>query len=232
MRTPMVCRMEAYQYFAAQLPHLNSDTGLFRAALALSMHALDDFKPEQVERQIDDLTARVVGNINVRCTGSQQSALLARLHEVLFVEEEFHGNEQDYYNPMNSFMPYVLATKSGIPISLSLLYKVVGSRAGLTIQGVNAPGHFLCRVFSDRHWLWIDPYHGGRAFSREEAFDHIDAKVGRPQPRTDKTLAPATHQQWIGRMINNLQSLMVLGDCRTDLAAMTELHKLLDGSPF
>ena len=63
-------------------------------------------------------------------------AVLAHLHEVLFDEEGFAGNVDDYYNVANSYLPVVLETRRGIPISLTLLYKLVAERLGLPVQGV------------------------------------------------------------------------------------------------
>ena len=66
-------------------------------------------------------------------------AILANLHEILFTEEGFRGNTSDYYNPRNSFLPAVLESHRGIPLTLSLIYKAVGGRLGLAIRGSTAP---------------------------------------------------------------------------------------------
>jgi regulator of sirC expression with transglutaminase-like and TPR domain len=68
------------------------------------------------------------------------------------------GNEDDYYNTRNSLLPCVMDSRLGIPISLSLLYMIVGRRADLKVEGINLPGHFVVRHGT----LLLDPFHGGR----------------------------------------------------------------------
>jgi regulator of sirC expression with transglutaminase-like and TPR domain len=67
------------------------------------------------------------------------------LAEFLGDEVRLRGNEEDYYNINNSLLPEVVETRLGIPISLSLVYILVGHRAGLHVDGVGLPGHFIVR---------------------------------------------------------------------------------------
>lgn len=70
----------------------------------------------------------------------------------------YRGNVDDYYNADNSLLPSLIDTHLGIPISLTLLYILVGERIGMKIDGINLPGHFLAR----HDGLLFDPYEGGR----------------------------------------------------------------------
>jgi regulator of sirC expression with transglutaminase-like and TPR domain len=226
---PMHCRPRAFDCFAAQLPHIETDDGLIAAAVAVSMHELDDADPIQTHRQLDDFAATVRSRVR---TGRPQ-ALLAHLHGLLFDEIGFAGNQQDYYNPRNSYLPCVLSTRRGIPITLTLLYKAVAGRLGLRVHGVNAPGHFLAGVEvedAEDGWMLVDPYFGGRAMSRAEAFDRIEAIVNRPVPRSVELLPVAGHRAWLLRMLNNLQNVFGYAGRKDDLAAMLELRRLLEMS--
>lgn len=216
---PVYCRREAYRLFVQQLGILPSTEGLLRAAIAVSMHALDDVNPQQVEHRLRELSQRV----RERSPSGQVAALQANLHAVLFDEEHFSGNLDQYYNALNSYIPAVLNTKRGLPIVLSLLYKVVGEWAGLTIKGINAPGHFMVRVRCDDSWMIVDPFFGGQMLSRDEAFERLERVAGRPVPREDDLLATPTHQEWIVRLLGNLRQLFATEGRRDDLAAMTEL---------
>lgn len=75
-----------------------------------------------------------------------------------------HGNESDYYNVRNSFLPCVIDTRLGIPISLSLVYMMVARRADCVVEGINLPGHFVVRHGT----LLFDPFHEGRLLRTEE----------------------------------------------------------------
>jgi regulator of sirC expression with transglutaminase-like and TPR domain len=190
------------------------------------MHARDDFETPRVERQLTDIAERISRRVRSR----QIQAVLAHLHQVLFEEEGFYGNSKDYYNPLNSYLPAVLELRTGIPITLSLVYKAVAEQLGLRVEGVNAPGHFVLRVMTDEGWMIIDPYFGGGVLTEEEAFERMEQVTGRPVPRAGRYLSPASHSQWLSRMLTNLQHVFATRDRRHDLAAMSELQSLLDCS--
>lgn len=149
------------------------------------------------------------------------------MHSVLFDEEGFAGNLERYYNALNSYVPAVLNSRRGLPILLSLIYKVVGEWAGLRVEGINAPGHFMVRVHCDNAWMIVDPFFGGQVLSRREAFDRIDRVAGRKLPRTNQMLATATHEQWLIRILGNLRQLFSTEGRVEDLAAMTEMLSTL-----
>jgi regulator of sirC expression with transglutaminase-like and TPR domain len=226
MNNPTLCRPEAYFLFKKQLPILESTTGLVRAAVAIAIHAREDFEIHQVERRLSDLADRISGRVRSR----QSQAVLAHLHDVLFEEEGFHGNTDDYFNPLNSYLPAVLELRTGIPITLSLVYKAVAEHLGLRVEGVNAPGHFVLRVMTDEGWMIVDPFFGGGVLTEEEAFERMEQVTGRPVPRAGRYLSPASHSQWLSRVLTNLQHVFATRDRRHDLAAMSELQSLLDCS--
>jgi regulator of sirC expression with transglutaminase-like and TPR domain len=220
---PHVCRPLAYEHFCRQLDTLDTTASLVQAAIAVSMHELDSIDPEQVARRMDRLAARVGGRVH----SGNQEALLAHLHDVLFVEEGFAGNTDQYYAAENSYLPMVLQTKRGIPIVLALVYKAVAEGVGLKVQGVNSPAHFLVRMQAGEEELIVDPFFHGQSLSQEEAFVRLEQMSGREMPRDEQLLAPATHQQWLARMLANLQSLFAHQGRQDDLAAMTELQEAL-----
>ena len=95
---------------------------------------------------------------------------VARLNHFLFVEQRFRGNDDQYYDARNSYLNEVLDRRTGIPISLSVVYMEVGRRAGLHVEGINFPGHFLVRCQN----LIVDrslstKFAGGARKSRKEA---------------------------------------------------------------
>lgn len=223
MNAPIYCRPEAYSLFADSLRALDSTEGLIRAALSISLHALDDVDPTEVLRRLDAMAMRVVK----RARASSLEARIAHLHRVLFDEEGFQGHDDCYDSPLSSYLPVVLESGRGLPIAMSLVYKAVGERAGLEIDGLNTPGHFLVRVRDSRGWLIIDPYHGGKALTEDEAYALIDRVFQYPVPRTFSLTTPATHAEWIERMLRNLKHSFSGFGCTDDHGAMHELHSLL-----
>lgn len=205
------------------MPVLETTDGLLRATIAISMHAFEDVDPDD----IDDRLSALADRVQSRVRGGSVQAVLAHLHHVLFDEEGFAGNWQDYYQPLNSFLPAVLESRRGIPVTLSLIYKVVAERVGLTVQGVNAPGHFLARVAVDRDGMIVDPFYRGTVLTEAEAHTRIEQATQRQLPHSRHFLRPASHREWLARILANLQQIYAANLCYDDLAAMNELHSLL-----
>lgn len=238
--TTRYCRSESLLMLQEQLPILDSTDGLLRGAVAIAAHSFDDVDLGWIDTYLTSLSERVRGPVRSNSVpASSVQGRLARLHHVLFDEEGFHGNRKRYYHPLNSFLPAVIESREGLPITLSLIYKVVGDRAGLEIEGVNSPGHFLIRVRDDDGWMLIDPFDGGKATSQEEALAIIERCTGvRTKPAESESwrefsqalLPAATHRQWLSRMVLNLQQLYFSAGCWADMAAMDELQSVLRGA--
>lgn len=227
MASPEYCDPKAYATFCEQLPLVNSTTGLVNAATAIAMHAFPETELASVHAQIDALAARILGRIRSR----SRQTLLAHLHDVLFDEEGFAGvADESYYDPRNSFLPLVLQTRRGMPISLCLVYKAVANCLGLKATGVNAPLHFLVRIRSEKGWLLIDPFEQGRVYHRHEAIERIERIAGRYRLRGDQYLPPATHHEWLRRILDNLCRTLSENGHAYDLMAMLELRQALDDS--
>jgi len=163
-------------------------------------------------------------------------AKLAHLHDVLFDVAGFVGNVEDYYAPANSYLPEVLRTRRGLPITLVLIYKSVAEGVGLVVHGINSPGHFLAAVetrtpasglASQDGWMYIDPFYGGELLNRGDVCRRIAETTGIEPADTTQWLAPATHRQWLARMLHNLQAVFAHAGRERDLYAMQELQELL-----
>jgi regulator of sirC expression with transglutaminase-like and TPR domain len=220
---PRFCRPEAYQLFGEQLREIERTDNLWKATAAISMHALDDVRIDDVAARFEDLADRVRRGVE----SGREVALQAHLHRVIFEEEGFAGNSQRNRNALSSYLPAVLETRCGLPILLSLVYKVVAERVALRVDGVNSPGHFLCRAHVDGQSMLIDPYHGGELLTTAEARNRLVDILG-SVTRPDHQLFPtASHRQWLNRILANLQRLFQFENRQNDLQAMNELQNLL-----
>jgi regulator of sirC expression with transglutaminase-like and TPR domain len=222
---PQYCLENAYDLFAAQLQDLDADGALLRAAVAISMHEMPEVDYRQVEDRLQGLANRVLARVR----SDNPKALLAHAHAVLFDEEKFIGNVENYYDPANSYIPAVLESKRGIPITLCLIYKEVLERVGLHVVGTNSPGHFLASVWVDGNPMIIDPFTRGRVLSRAEAHDRIMELVGTIDDETD-LLKAASNRGWLGRILQNLSVVFGQSRLQASLAAMLELQSLLTHS--
>jgi regulator of sirC expression with transglutaminase-like and TPR domain len=229
---PAYCHRAAYDAFALEIPQIDSTAGLFRAAFAIARHELPNADVHQGEATIAELADTVARRVK----SPNLEARLAHLHDVLFDVVGFVGNVEDYYNPANSYLPEVLRTHRGLPITLVLIYKCVAERVGLTVRGINSPGHFLAAVQSDvpasgasnrNLWMYVDPFHSGELLDERDVRRRIAETTGIELAKSAQLLVPATHRQWLDRMLNNLQAVFAHAGRERDLYAMQELQELI-----
>lgn len=136
-------------------------------------------------------------------------AILA-LNRYLFDELGFHGASENYYDPRNSFLNDVLDRRVGIPITLSILYIVVGRRIGLDLDGVSFPGHFLVRCPVRDGTVVLDPFHKGISLGIDDLQKRLAPLQGGVVPsRTEvaSMLAAASNREILARLLRNLRGI-------------------------
>lgn len=217
------CSPAAYKLLARQTQALESPDALLAAAVAIAMHELPQTDLARVDHQIQ----KMADTVRARVKGRQPQALLAHLHHYLFDELGFAGNNEDYYKAENSYLPTVLAERKGLPISLCLIYKLVGQRLGLRINGVGLPGHFLCSVDLPDQRLLVDPFNGGRILNADEACEMVLTRFGTEIEWSEQLLAPVSNLHWLTRMVQNLLHVFGTANRYQDVAAMLEMQILL-----
>ncbi len=177
---------------------------LGRAALTIALPDYPDLDIPACLAQIDELAVAVTE----RCGAvADVYRSLAALNYILFTERRFRGNRDDYFDPKNSFLNEVLARKTGIPISLSVLYIEVGQRIGLKLFGVGFPGHFLVKYAGSREEIVVDPFAGGEVRSREDLVGMIRQLYGDKVSLHAEFLEPVTKKQILQRMLANLKAI-------------------------
>lgn len=138
------------------------------------------------------------------------------LNEYLYDEQRFTGNRERYDDPRNSFLNEVIDRRTGIPISLAVIYLEVARRAGVHVAGINFPGHFLLRAADERarlgfggDFLIVDPFHGGALLSETDCRELLRQHVGEEAAFDRDLLEPATRHEIVVRMLVNLKRLYV-----------------------
>src|SRR5207237_5702032 len=159
-------KLEEITLFSHLVSRPEADLDLARAALLIAEPEYPGLHVGQDVEKLDDFGVEAAARI----ASSPQRPPLEIVVRYLYEELGFHGNTQNYYDPRNSFLNEVLDRRTGIPISLALVYMEVARRAGVRVEGVNFPGHFLLRCPARRGLpqaddLIIDPFHGGALLS-------------------------------------------------------------------
>lgn len=123
------------------------------------------------------------------------------INDYLFNELGFHGNEEEYYDPENSYFNRVIDRRMGNPISLSALYWLLGRRLGLPIVGIGMPGHFLCRFQSSTEAVFIDAFNRGKLLTRADCIRYLQQSG---HGFEEGHLAPIAPGRALLRMCSNL----------------------------
>lgn len=167
-----------------------------------------------------------------RLGGERGADRLAAFNAFMFEELGFAGNRQNYYDPRNSLLNQVLERRTGIPITLSIVYCEVGRRAGLAAQGIGFPGHFLVRVGgeSDQDTL-VDPFNGA-VVDEENCQELLDNMYGGQVPLGAEHLRPATAREIIIRLLRNLKGIYSQAHLHRQALAVVERILLLSPQDF
>lgn len=150
--------------------------------------------------RLDRWAAAVAERMKETSSAFMQARALA---EVLGGDEGFAGDEDDYYNPDNGLFHAVLARRRGMPILLSAVWMEVGRRAGLAVEGVGMPGHFIVRVGSSPGVL-VDPFAGGTRITVDECRRKLDGMSGGKLPWRPDFLRGIGVPTILERVLHNL----------------------------
>ena len=198
---------------------------LARAALAIAHEEYPSLDEAAYLRKLDDIAAQVMRSLP---PGALPERRVGRLNLVLFRELGFRGNDADYYDPRNSFLNEVLDRRMGIPITLSVVYLEVARRCGLAAQGINFPGHFLCKVPLDEGELIVDPFHRGRLLGKED-LQKLLQSTSRDARLSARHLRAASGRDILSRMLLNLRAVYL--ERRDIPRALSAVERLLVLSP-
>ena len=128
---------------------------------------------------------------------------ISMLNEYLFDELGFDGSEEDYYDPGNSFLNVVLDKKTGIPITLSIIYAEVAKSIGLDLQIIGFPGHVIVKYKEE---IILDPFYSGRLLTIEDLEEILTRNFGEVDVLVPEYLNEATTDQLLTRLLRNLKN--------------------------
>ncbi|HXP46236.1 MAG TPA: transglutaminase-like domain-containing protein [Terriglobales bacterium] len=178
---------------------------LVRAALTIAQTEYPDVAIDVYHGRIEELARRVKRLVPDLGDPSES---IAALNRVLFEEEGFRGNGEDYYDPRNSFLNDVLDRKLGIPITLAVVYMEVARRVGFPLVGVGMPGHFLLKHYDvEGREILIDPFNRGSILTAKDCQRALDEIYGGEMPLQPEFLMAVSRRQVLVRMLNNLKSI-------------------------
>jgi regulator of sirC expression with transglutaminase-like and TPR domain len=194
---------------------------LDRAALDLAAIHFPDLQPEPFLDQLNELASRLGDRLRNFNDGRD---FVETAQRFLFGELGFHGNEADFFDPLNSCLNQVLERRTGLPITLSVMYMEIARRLQMPVFGIGLPRHFVLQFDDGNYSTYIDPFHGGRIITARDCFSLAGAEVFDPA-----LLQRVTKKQIAVRMLQNLHRVYVR--TRDFERAVATLDLMIAGAP-
>ncbi|MDH4192079.1 MAG: tetratricopeptide repeat protein [Betaproteobacteria bacterium] len=185
---------------------------LARACLLIAEDAYPGLEIDRYVGEIERLALRLRARLPAQCDAE---GMVVALNRYLFDDLGYRGNDDDYYDPRNSYLNEVIDRRTGIPITLSVVYLEVGRRIGLPLEGVSFPGHFVVRMRLRGGMLVLDPFAAGAPLDQEELRARLrrvippaaSAPIPLDELPLEQFLEPAGSRQILARILRNLKGI-------------------------
>jgi len=185
----------------------DADIPLFATALLIAKDEYPALDPAAYESRLQIYTQSLR---HLMLGADSEAAQLRSINSFLFDELGFSGDDQNYYDPRNSYLNDVLDRRMGNPISLAVVQIELAQRLGVPLQGISFPGHFLVRLPLEEGIVVLDPYQKGRSLDaaelRQRARAHTDSH-DIDDTHLARMLEPASHRAILMRMLRNLKGV-------------------------
>jgi regulator of sirC expression with transglutaminase-like and TPR domain len=177
------------------------DLNLEQGAWLLAQTQYPDINREAYQALFDSYAGELRERIDARADADQ---ILAAFNEYIFDVLRFKGNEQNYYDPENSYLNRVVDRRTGNPINLCLVYLLLARRLKLPVSGIGLPGHFICRFQSSSEEYYIDVFHRGKLWTKATCVQYL---LSRNYNVHDEYLSPISSRKMLLRVCGNLQQI-------------------------
>jgi regulator of sirC expression with transglutaminase-like and TPR domain len=185
------------RFLAFCLKH-GEEFDLEEAVWLLAQTQYPDINVEAYQALLDTFAAELRERLDLT---REPKEVLTRINTYLFEELGFAGNEENYYDPENSYLNRVIDRRTGNPINLSLLYMLLARRLRLPVTGIGLPGHFICRHQSSAAEIFIDAFNGGKFLSKADCVQYL---AHANYSLRDDCLAPVSSRRMLLRICGNL----------------------------
>lgn len=213
----------------AAAAHVMSATSLADRALEIAVDEYPDLKAHLYASLLDKYVSEIRSLLHVKPSTVQ---VVKAINHYLFYEQGFAGNEENYYDPRNSYLNEVMDRKLGMPVALGIIYMEIGRRLGLSISGINFPGHFLVRIAEGGCEMIIDPYDGGILLAHEDLNERLKAIYGQNAPTVQENpdmLKEANDTEILVRILIHLKN--VYSSSGNIYKLLTVMDRIIDLDP-
>lgn len=220
----------ARQAFYREIHQADDQIDLARAALYLAQEDYPELDVEEYLNALDTMAAELADQLPAE---PYPLRIIRQINQYLFEDLKFVGNEGNYYDPRNSFLNEVLDRRTGIPITLSLVYLEVARRVDFPMVGIGMPGHFLIRPDREEMEIFVDPFHKGEILFLDDCKERIAKLFKAQMPFQPEFLNAIGPRHFLARMLGNLKLIYLdKGDAKRALAAIERILLLFPEAPM
>ncbi|MBD1825135.1 tetratricopeptide repeat protein [Cyanobacteria bacterium FACHB-DQ100] len=207
----------ARQRFYQEVRQDDEEINLEKAALYIAQEEYPELEVDYYLKALDQMAAEIQARLPEE---PYPLRIVQTINQYLYKDLEFHGNSEDYYDPRNSFLNDVIDRRTGIPISLALLYLAIAKRIDFPMIGIGMPGHFLIRpAVNEDMEIFVDAFHEGEILFPQDCQERLNQLAGQPVEMRPKFLEAVTAKQFLARMLTNLKGIYLnqgkIGKCLT-----------------
>lgn len=194
-----------------------------QGAFLIARYAYPSLEVPAYARTLDEMAAEVRNRMGQRVSGEEA---VKTLNRYLFTEQGFRGNTKNYYEADNSYLNRVIDRRTGIPISLAVLYLLIGRRLGLPVVGIGMPGHFLVKFDSDRYKIFVDCFNAGALLTEKDCARFLmQAGYG----FEEKYLQTSSARAILARTLKNLVAVYGKMDEPVKVSRLSRFIEILEG---
>jgi regulator of sirC expression with transglutaminase-like and TPR domain len=217
----------ARQYFYREIQQPDESINLARTALYIAQEEYPDLEPEEYLNALDAMAIE----LGKRLPSSRYPLrMIQSINQYLYDELGFTGNQIDYYDPCNSFLNDVIERRTGIPITLALVYMELGKRIDFPMVGIGMPGHFLIRPDIADIEIFVDAFNGGEVMFPQDCQERLSQIYQQSVTLQPEFLAVVSKRQFLARMLTNLKYIYLnRQDLQKTLSAVERILLLFPG---
>ncbi|ELS02661.1 hypothetical protein Xen7305DRAFT_00023790 [Xenococcus sp. PCC 7305] len=192
--------------FAQEVSRSDESINLARASLYCAQAEYPELEVAKYLQQLD----LIAEDIAIKLPSQRYPLqVIKTINNHLYNYLEFTGNSEDYYNPKNSFLNDVLDLRTGIPLTLAIVYLEIAKRLDFPMLGIGMPGHFLIRPDFNEAGIFVDAFNQGEILFKEDCAAKLQQLYQQPVKLEPRFLAPVTNKQILARMLTNLKQIFL-----------------------
>jgi regulator of sirC expression with transglutaminase-like and TPR domain len=194
----------ARQSFYQEIHQQDEQIDLAKAALYIAQEEYPTLDPAEYLNVLDVMASEVAQRLQDRLYPLR---IVKSINQYLYEDLGFTGNTRDYYDPCNSFLNDAIDRRTGIPITLALIYLEVARRLDFPMVGIGMPGHFLIRPEFEGAGIFVDAFNRGEVLFQEDCEQRLQQIYGPELSMRPEFLTPVTRKQFLARMLTNLKMI-------------------------